>query len=91
MPLQCLDTFPATDQQSRLCLLRREDGLFQYRLDHLISDDEDFEPYWREGYPLSRLYATTSQALSAAAEEFGGQFGDGWQDNTGTVGVRVAF
>lgn len=69
--MQLLNTLIAPDGARRLCLFRREDGLFQYRFDRLIIDDEDFEPYWRNGYPLSGLFESTDEALKSANDENG--------------------
>jgi hypothetical protein len=55
----------ATDQRTRLCLFSRYDGLFQYQIDRLIDEDDEFEAHWREGYPLSGLFVTLEEAVKA--------------------------
>jgi hypothetical protein len=53
----------------RLCIFRRQDGLFQYREDHLF-DDDDFGLIWREGYPLSGLFGSLARAAADAPSEY---------------------
>jgi hypothetical protein len=53
----------------RLCVFRRQDGLYQYRED-AQSDDEDFGLLWREGYPLSGLFGSLADALTDAPPDY---------------------
>jgi hypothetical protein len=59
----------STDGRRRLCVFRRPDGLYQYRQDGLVADD-DTSAYWREGYPLSGLYRSLRESLEDAQAEF---------------------
>jgi hypothetical protein len=65
MTLRLIQSLMATDQRTRLCLLSRDDGLFQYRIDRLIDEDDEFEAHWRKGYPLSGLFITLEEAVKA--------------------------
>lgn len=55
----------APDGLRRVCILKRPDGLFQFREDRVVEYD-DTEPYWTEGYPFSGLYSTLGAADASA-------------------------
>ncbi len=59
----------APGELKRMCLFGREDGLFQYRIDDFILDDEEYVSYWREGYPLSGLFLSVAEAEHAGENE----------------------
>jgi hypothetical protein len=67
--VELCDVLLAPIGERRLCIFRREDGLFQYREDQL-SDDEDFGLLWREGYPLSGLFGSRAAALADAPADY---------------------
>jgi hypothetical protein len=48
-------------------ILARTDGLFCYREDQIYEDAEVL-PYWREGYPVSGLFATSIEAEASARQ-----------------------
>lgn len=54
------------DRKIAICVLRRSDGFYQYRLDWLRPEDDECLAYWVEGYPLSGLHQTAEEAETAA-------------------------
>jgi hypothetical protein len=52
----------------RLCVFRRQDGLFQSREDNL--DEDDGYTYWSEGYPMSGLFGSLGEAFADAPLQY---------------------
>lgn len=54
-----------SDGAVALCVFRREDGRYQFRIDTLRPADDECHAYWLEGYPLSGLYCSVQEAEAA--------------------------
>jgi hypothetical protein len=49
-----------------ICIFRRDDGFYQYRMDSLRPEDAECLAFWVEGYPLSGLHQTAEEAEATA-------------------------
>ena len=56
----------ADNGEAVICVFRREDNSYQFRIDRLRPADDECLAYWVEGHPLSGLYRTADEAETAA-------------------------
>ena len=67
MTLKIVAEVFSPDRDRAIRILGRADGLFQWREDFL-PEQEDWGLFWREGHPLSGIFASLEEARTAAFE-----------------------